>query len=254
MNGFVADLPTWKTLATFWSGPVVSANLIVIYSIVGALLLGLVLGYERSYRGRAAGMRTYGLVCMASAALTVIAGYPGEWFGGHVFVSMGTDPTRIIQGIVTGVGFLGAGVIMKEGMNISGLSTAASIWAASVIGVLIGVGFYLSAILLALLSTLCMMWIPRLSNWLPSGQAIAVVLRFREGVLPTEARLRAAARQLGYEMADSSLAISVQNGKAEWQFVVIGFKKTRHEPASSLSEELSKIEGVESYYLSYARN
>ena len=143
-------------------------------NLLGAMLLGLLVGYERSYHGRAAGMRTYGLVCMASAALTVIAGYPGYWYGGHVDLVVATDPTRIIQGIVTGVGFLGAGVIMKEGFTISGLTTAASIWASSAIGILVGVGFYAAAILLALLSAASMMWISRLESWLPSRQAIAI--------------------------------------------------------------------------------
>ena len=110
-------------------------------------LLGLLVGYERSYHGRAAGMRTYGIVCMASAALTVFAGYPGFWWGGmEGMAHVPVDPTRVVQGIVTGVGFLGAGVIMKEGLNISGLTTAASIWASSAIGVLVGIGFYGAAI------------------------------------------------------------------------------------------------------------
>lgn len=84
-------------------------------------------------------MRTYGLVCMASAALTVMTGYPGAWYGGFdAAAAHGSDPTRVIQGIFTGIGFLGAGVIMKDGLTISGLTTAASIWAASAIGVLLG--------------------------------------------------------------------------------------------------------------------
>jgi putative Mg2+ transporter-C (MgtC) family protein len=254
MEKFLMDLPTWETLAAFWSGPVIATNIIVFFSLLGALLLGLLLGYERSYRGRAAGMRTYGLVCMASAALTVIAGYTEDWYGGGVAVALGADPTRIIQGIVTGIGFLGAGVIMKEGLNISGLSTAASIWAASVIGVLVGIGFYLSAILLALLSVFCMVWVPKLANWLPSGQAVAVVLRFKEGVQPTEERLRRAALERGYEIASGSIAISVQNGKAQWQFVVLGFSKAEGDSVSELARELSLFEGVESFYLSPARN
>ena len=72
----------------------------------------------------------------------MIAGYPNYWYGGIAAISPGVDPTRVIQGIVTGIGFLGAGVIMKEGFNISGLSTAASIWTSSAIGVMMGVGFY----------------------------------------------------------------------------------------------------------------
>jgi len=64
-------------LASYWSVNELTTNLIVFMNLLGALLLGALVGYERAYHGRAAGMRTYGLVCMASAGLTVIAGYPG---------------------------------------------------------------------------------------------------------------------------------------------------------------------------------
>src|ERR1700722_20790748 len=107
---------TLQGLAAYWSAPEVATNVIVFFNIFGALLLGLLVGYERSYRGRAAGMRTYGMVCMASCALTVLCGYPSLWYGGH-FAVTATDPGRVIQGIVTGIGFLGAGVIMRDGMN-----------------------------------------------------------------------------------------------------------------------------------------
>lgn len=243
-----------QTLAAFWSGPVVATNLIVIFSLFGALLLGLLVGYERSYRGRAAGMRTYGLVCMASAALTIIAGYPGDWYGGHVAVGLGADPTRIIQGIVTGIGFLGAGVIMKEGFNISGLTTAASIWAASVIGVLVGVGFYLSAMLLALMSAICMIWVPKVANWLPSRQAIAIEMRFNEGFAPTEQRLREAAVKRGYEIAGGSISITVRDGKTEWHFVAVAFDKNSGAPISELAREMTEFEGLDGFHLSHARN
>jgi putative Mg2+ transporter-C (MgtC) family protein len=254
MLNFSADLPARETLAAFWSGPLVASNLLVFFSIFGALLLGLLVGYERSYRGRAAGMRTYGLVCMASAALTVIAGFPGDWYGGQVPMSPGADPTRIVQGIVTGIGFLGAGVIWKEGLNISGLTTAASIWATSVIGVLVGVGFYLSAILLALMSAMCMIWVPKLGARLPSRQAIAIVLRFKEGVAPSEERLRAAAGARGYEIAGGSISISMQNGRVEWHFVAVAFHKVGGSPVSTLAQELCTFEGVDSFHISHARN
>jgi putative Mg2+ transporter-C (MgtC) family protein len=243
-----------ESLTDFWSGHVLQTNIIVFFSLFGALLLGLVVGYERYYHGRAAGMRTYGLVCMASAALTVIAGYPGEWYGGHVAIGLGADPTRVVQGIVTGIGFLGAGVIMKEGFNISGLTTAASIWAASVIGVLVGVGFYLSAILLALLSALCMVWIPKLGSWLPSRQAIAIVLRFHRDYVPREDVLRSAALNRGYEIAGGSIWIAVNQGKAEWHFVAVALNKASGARLSDLAHELSSFDGVESFQLSHARN
>jgi hypothetical protein len=68
------DFLTRISFNSYWSAPEVTVNVVVFMNIVGALLLGLVVGYERTYHGRAAGMRTYGLVCMASAALTVLAG------------------------------------------------------------------------------------------------------------------------------------------------------------------------------------
>ena len=254
MNKLLADLPSRDILASFWSAPVVASNLIVFFSLFGALLLGLLVGYERSYHGRAAGMRTYGLVCMASAALTVIAGYPADWYGGQMMTSLGADPTRVIQGIVTGIGFLGAGVIMKEGFNISGLTTAASIWAASVIGVLIGVGFYLSGMLLALMSALCMIGVPKLAARLPSRQAIAIQLQFREGASPGMERLNEAARKRGYEIAPGSISISMRDGKTEWHFVAVAFDKTSGSPLSELANELSQVENVAGFQLSHARN
>src|SRR3954470_9222061 len=124
-------------LSTFWSQPMVEVNILLFLNLAGALLLGLLVGYERAYHGRAAGMRTYGLVCMASCAITVVVGYPEFWFGGNSLPhgQSAIEATRVIQGIVTGVGVLGAGVIMKEGFNISGLTTAASIWSSSAIGI-----------------------------------------------------------------------------------------------------------------------
>jgi putative Mg2+ transporter-C (MgtC) family protein len=254
MNRLFADLPSRDILASFWSAPVVTSNLIVFFSLFGALLLGLLVGYERSYHGRAAGMRTYGLVCMASAGLTVMGGFSGDWYGGQIAVSLGADPTRIIQGIVTGIGFLGAGVIMKEGFNISGLTTAASIWAASVIGVLVGIGFYLSAMLLALLSALCMIGVPKITARLPSRQAIAIQLQFKEGASPGIARLREAAAKRGYEVAPGSIAISMHEGKIEWHFVAVAFDKTSGAPLSDLAHELSQVEGVTGFHLAHARN
>lgn len=214
-----------ETLSGYWSTPEITTNIIIFMNLLGALCLGLLVGYERSYHGRAAGMRTYGLVCMASAAITVIAGYPHFWFGGQAATLVNPDPTRVIQGIVTGVGFLGAGVIMREGFNISGLTTAASIWASSAIGIMVGVGFYAAAILLTLLSAASMLWISRLEDWLPSRPAIAIVMQFKHGFTPNFEVLRRIARERSYEIASGSLTIHFKDGKPEWHFVAIAIGK-----------------------------
>ncbi len=245
---------SFANLSAYWSAPEVGTNMIVFLNMFGALILGLVVGYERSYHGRAAGMRTYGLVCMAAAAVTVISGYPGYWFGGQVNAALAGDPTRVIQGIVTGIGFLGAGVIMRDGLNISGLTTAASIWTCSAIGIMVGVGFYASAIMLTLLSALCMMWISRLESWLPSRPAIAVTLDFQKNFVPQESTLREVVYSNGYEVASGSFAIRCSNEKLEWHFVAIALSKNSGAAMNELASGLSTLQGVEDFSLSHARN
>ena len=214
----------------------------------------MLVGYERSYNGRAAGMRTYGLVCMASAALTIITGYSSNWFGGGNQAALSVDPTRVIQGIVTGIGFLCAGLIMRAGFKISGLTTAASLWASSVVGILVGVGFYPSAIVLALLSAICMGWISKLQDWLPSRQTLAITLKFKKGFVPVEAELREKASGEGYDIAGGSISITLTDGAQEWGFIAVARSRTKMGPLSSLALELTKFPGVDSFHLAYANN
>ena len=142
---------------------------------------------------------------------------------------------------------------MKEGFSISGLTTAASIWASSAIGVLVGVGFYAAAMMLAVLLAVSMMWISRLENWLPSRQAVAIFIRFRKDFVPREEVLRRIALERGYEIAGGSLAISFQDGQPEWRYVAVALDK-KAAPISALAEELTRFEGVENFSLSHARN
>ncbi|TMG77036.1 MAG: MgtC/SapB family protein, partial [Betaproteobacteria bacterium] len=105
-----------------------------------ALAAGGIIGLERSYHGRPAGFRTHALVCIASTVLMILTVYHVKWFEASFLERVAIDPTRMAQGIMTGIGFLGAGVIMKEGLTVRGLTTAASIWITAAIGILIGVG------------------------------------------------------------------------------------------------------------------
>jgi putative Mg2+ transporter-C (MgtC) family protein len=110
---------------------------ITVLRIGTAFLLGGIVGFERQWRRRNAGLRTNALVSLGSALFVLIS------------VRIYTDdasPTRIASQVVTGIGFLCAGVIMKEGLNIRGLNTAATLWCSAAIGSLAGLGFYVEAI------------------------------------------------------------------------------------------------------------
>jgi putative Mg2+ transporter-C (MgtC) family protein len=114
--------------------------------ILAALIAGGLIGLERSHQGRAAGFRTHALVCTASSLLMQLTLFQLTLIPGIPIEAVRIDPTRMAQGIMTGIGFLGAGVIMKDNMNIRGLTTAASIWITAAIGIMFGVGLYTIAI------------------------------------------------------------------------------------------------------------
>src|SRR6202795_1416636 len=121
-------------------------ELIIVVRVLGAVVIGAAIGFERTFHGRPAGFRTHALVCVASSLLMIVTVYQNEWMTAMPADAIRTDPTRMAQGIMTGIGFLGAGVIFKEGLTVRGLTTAASIWVTAAIGILVGVGFYLPAI------------------------------------------------------------------------------------------------------------
>lgn len=113
--------------------------------LVLAVVAGALIGLERTYSGRPAGFRTHALVATASSLLMLFTVFQFRLLSGAPADALKADPTRLAQGIMTGIGFLGAGVIVKEGITVRGLTTAASIWMTAAIGILIGVGLYWAA-------------------------------------------------------------------------------------------------------------
>ncbi len=120
--------------------------------LVVAGALGAAVGFEREIRDREAGVRTHLLVSLGSALFTIVSAYaftdfaPARW-----------DPTRIAAQIVTGIGFLGAGAIIREGLSIRGLTTAATLWVVAAIGMACGAGYYWPAVA-ATAFTLLALW------------------------------------------------------------------------------------------------
>ncbi len=121
----------------------------IVIRMLTSLLVGLIIGYERSRHQKPAGIRTYSLVCIGSTLFMVVSAY-----GLHTIPIMEgfrMDPGRIAAQIVTGIGFLGAGVIWKDRGTIRGLTTAANLWVTAGLGMAIGLGLYF----LTLVSVVC---------------------------------------------------------------------------------------------------
>lgn len=167
-----------------------------------ALLAGACIGYERSFHGRPAGLRTHVLVCLASSLLMLVTVYEDHWVRSTGASRL--DPTRMAQGIMTGIGFLGAGVIVKEGLNVRGLTTAASIWITAAIGVLAGVGLYLPMVV-SVLMTLTVLGVFRWIELKVPTQAYYYfdVKYEREGTLSEEG-MRELLKKLGFSIANFS--------------------------------------------------
>jgi putative Mg2+ transporter-C (MgtC) family protein len=156
--------------------------------------LGGAVGFERELREREAGIRTHLLVSLGSALFTIVSAYGFQEFltaGGAI---VRTDPTRIAAQIVTGIGFLGAGAIIRDGLSVRGLTTAATLWVVAAIGMACGAGYYWPAVAVTVL-TLIALWPLRLVAYQtmerikPEEQRLIVELREGEPVGPFLATL-----------------------------------------------------------------
>lgn len=116
--------------------------------LILSILLGGLVGYERQASNKAAGLRTHVLVCMGSCLIMILSMNVYRTVEGLT----NADPARLAAQVISGIGFLGAGTIMKEGPLVTGLTTAASIWVVSAIGLAVGFGYYMGAILATLLA------------------------------------------------------------------------------------------------------
>ena len=112
-----------------------------------AAALGAAVGLERELREREAGLRTHLLVSLGSALFTIASAYGFRDFLVEGGALVRTDPTRIAAQIVTGIGFLGAGAIIRQGLSVRGLTTAATLWVVAAIGLTTGAGYYSAAVI-----------------------------------------------------------------------------------------------------------
>jgi putative Mg2+ transporter-C (MgtC) family protein len=218
----------------------------ILFRLVAALAAGGIIGLERSFRGRAAGFRTHALVCLASSMLMMVTVYESQWFV-HTGARATIDPTRLAQGIMTGIGFLGAGVIVKEGLTVRGLTTAASIWVTAAIGILTGIGFYYAAglgVVLALGTLSVFRWI---EGRMPTELYANFSVRFaRDAVMP-EPKVRDLVAQHGFSVANLNYRLLSEGEQFEYRMVM---RTLRQDNVRRLSETLNADPGILEYRIS----
>jgi putative Mg2+ transporter-C (MgtC) family protein len=217
---------------------------IVIGRILAAVAIGAAIGFERTFHGRPAGFRTHALVCVASALLMLVTVYQSEWMTVVPLDAIRTDPTRMAQGIMTGIGFLGAGVIFKEGLTVRGLTTAASIWVTSAIGILVGIGFYLPALVGGVTTLLILSAFRLIERKLPSEFYAHHTLKFtREAVIP-EDELRDLVAQNGFSIANLSHRLGEDGAVFEYRMVI---RSRDRRNAERLSQHLRTLPNVKEF-------
>lgn len=119
----------------------------IVLRLFVALIIGSILGFERTQSKKPAGIRTHALVCIAATMISMISAFGFGEFSDPTNTTFQMDPARLIVGIVTGIGFLGAGIIWKDTSrgDVRGLTTAANIWASAALGIAVGLGHYFLA-------------------------------------------------------------------------------------------------------------
>lgn len=145
-----------------------------------AVVLGGLVGLERKARGRQAGLRTFILVCLGSTLIMMVSMVTAG------FAEAGADPGRIAAQVVTGIGFLGAGAILREGATVRGLTTAAGLWVVAGIGLAIGIGMFAEAAVVTIIVLITLVVLSRLEDAVLPGRdhlPFIITIRDRPGAI-----------------------------------------------------------------------
>lgn len=214
--------------------------------ILGAVIAGGVIGFEREWRGRAAGLRTHILVSLASALLMLAAMSQADWaFRALPDENIVTDPTRMAHGVLTGIGFLCAGVIFRTGFSIHGLTTAASLWITSAIGILFGAGLYALGAAATGLTALILIGLKLISGRLPARTVVDAEVCWERREASPEPAIEAALKAIDADARhDRFELIDGQTVRRTWRL-----RAAEESQLKRLAEQLCAIPGVVAYRL-----
>jgi putative Mg2+ transporter-C (MgtC) family protein len=199
-------------------------------------VLGGLVGIERERNKRPAGFRTHILVCIGSALVMLSNLYIFEKYR-HV---ANIDPARLGAQVISGIGFLGAGTILKEGVTVKGLTTAASLWAVAGIGLAIGIGFYFGAVAATVFVLITLVVFSRFESFMTGGKRYTI-LKIKTLDRPGQIG------KIGTELGNSSIQIediSMEPLDDNVILVKVRVNRAKYDFGSELMDSLSKIDGI----------
>jgi putative Mg2+ transporter-C (MgtC) family protein len=213
--------------------------------LLAAVLAGGLIGFEREWRGRAAGFRTHILVCLASALLMEAAVSQGGWrFDALPGTEIVSDPTRMAHGVLTGIGFLCAGVIFRAGFSIHGLTTAASLWITAAIGLLFGAGLFQLASTGTVLTVVVLLILRLVSLRLPQKSVVDAEIVWRRDASEAEAAVEAALNALDADQQPDRFELIDGGDSVRRSFRL---KVAGDGGLKTLATQLRSIEGITGY-------
>lgn len=213
--------------------------------LLAAVAAGGLIGFEREWRGRAAGFRTHILVCLASALLMEAAVSQGAWrFDALPGTAIVSDPTRMAHGVLTGIGFLCAGVIFRSGFSIHGLTTAASLWITATIGLLFGAGLFQLGVYGTVLTLVILAVLRLASARFPQHRRIDAEVSWRRESPDVEEAVEAAFAPLQATGGRHELIDAGEQVRRVFRLRAMG-----EQPLKALAARLRTIEGVTGYRL-----
>jgi len=196
-----------------------------------SVICGFILGMERKSRNQAVGIRTLILICISSTILSILSIYIPE----HSPVQ--GDPTRIIAGVISGIGFLGGGAILRQGMNIKGLTSSAIIWTTSAIGLCIGAGLYVQSIIVLVICETVLIVIEKFeSKFFPAIHKKTLHITFENDSVEIDS-INKIIEKSGVIICDLNLNRHISNGKLSLHYSV---KTPQEMNFSKMIDEMKK--------------
>ena len=211
---------------------------ILLRLIVAAALSGIV-GFEREFHGRAAGLRTHILLCIGSTLVMLTSIHIFDVYNSMV----PCDPARIAAGVVTGIGFLGAGTIMHSKSSVSGLTTATSLWVVAGIGLAVGSGMYFAAAVTTAITMVTLFFFSRVEHaMIRKDWYKTLIIESREGVTQIKGD-REVLAEYGVRVTDFEVERS-EDGTS--MVLEIGVRLSTSRNDDHIVQEISRLEGVKS--------